>query len=259
MEGIAETLKIWGATLEFEGETIWRDLNLEVAPGEFIAIIGSNGSGKTSLLKAIIGQNQLTAGTIERDDAMAYIPQSRGVESNLKLRVRDLVGFGFDGQRWLGWLHAGKRRKVVNAALAAIGLAEKANQSVAGLSGGEFQRVRIGQAMVSHPRLILADEPLSALDLKQQKSVVETLNRMRVEHGASVLFVTHDVNPILDVVDRVLYLANGGFRIGKPDEVLSSQVLSELYQTPVDVVRNQGRIVVVGTTDHDHHHDEVWS
>jgi zinc/manganese transport system ATP-binding protein len=73
-----------------------------------------------------------------------------------------------------------------------------------------------------------------------------------------VLFVTHDVNPVLDMVDRVLYLANGKFRIGTPDEVLRSEVLSELYGTPIDVVRNQGRIVVLGTHEHDHHPDEEW-
>ena len=72
------------------------------------------------------------------------------------------------------------------------------------------------------------------------------------------MFVTHDVNPILEYVDRVLYLANGRFKIGKPDEVLRSEVLSELYGTPVDVVPNQGRIVVVGTQDHHHHPDEEW-
>ena len=113
--------------------------------------------------------------------------------------------------------------------------------------------------MIGAPRLILADEPLSALDPQQQKTIADLLDRERREHDSAVLFVTHDVNPVLDYVDRVLYLANGKFSIGTPDQVLRSEVLSELYGTPVDVVRNQGRIVVIGTHEHDHHPDEEWS
>jgi zinc/manganese transport system ATP-binding protein len=134
-----------------------------------------------------------------------------------------------------------------------------ADKKVGELSGGELQRLRVGQAVIGEPDLILADEPLSALDLAQQKTIADLLDQERQEHNAAVLFVTHDVNPILSMVDRVLYLANGKFKIGTPDEVLRSDVLSELYGTPVDVLRNQGRIVVVGTQEHDHHDHEEWS
>ena len=106
--------------------------------------------------------------------------------------------------------------------------------------------------------MILADEPLSALDLTQQAIIADLLDRERKDHSAAVLFVTHDVNPVLGMVDRVLYLAGGKFKIGTPDEVLRSDVLSELYGSQIDVVRNQGRVVVVGTQTHDHHHDEEW-
>jgi zinc/manganese transport system ATP-binding protein len=150
-------------------------------------------------------------------------------------------------------------RKKIEAALAATGVAEYANQPFGSLSGGEQQRVRVAQAVVGDPLLLLCDEPLSALDLQQQKAVSELIQQQAKAHGAAVLFVTHDVNPVLDMVDRVLYLANGKFKIGSPDEVFRSEVLSELYETQVDVVRNQGRIVVVGTQTHDHHPDEVWS
>ena len=112
--------------------------------------------------------------------------------------------------------------------------------------------------MIGKPALLLADEPLTALDLNQQQVVCELIDQERRANQMAVLFVTHDVNPILGMVDRVLYLANGQFRIGSPDEVLRSEVLSELYGTQVDVLRNQGRIVVVGTHDHEHHPDEEW-
>jgi zinc/manganese transport system ATP-binding protein len=114
--------------------------------------------------------------------------------------------------------------------------------------------------VVDEPDLILADEPLSALDLAQQRTLADLIDQERKDHSAAVLFVTHDVNPVLEMVDRVLYLANGAFKIGTPDAVLRSEVLSELYGTPVDVVRNQGRIAVLGAhgADHEHHAHEEW-
>ena len=123
------------------------------------------------------------------------------------------------------------------------------------MSGGEQQRLRIGQALAGEPRLLLCDEPLSSLDLHAQRVVTELIDRHRRERGYGVLFVTHDVNPILDRVDRVLYLAGHHFRIGTPDEVLRSEVLSELYDSPVDVIRAGGRVVIVGAPDEHHLHD----
>lgn len=260
-------LEIKNATLAFGEHVLWRDLNLSVAPGEFIAVIGSNGSGKTSLLKAILGQVQLSQGEIEihgkpakaGGDDIGYIPQHRSLDQAGNLLAKDLVRMGLDGHRFgLPLPKAQANRKVMHT-LEQIGATELAGKSVGSLSGGQVQRLRVGQAVIGEPHLILADEPLSALDLNQQKLISELIDAEHKRTKAAVLFVTHDVNPILEMVDRVLYLANGHFRIGTPDEVLRSEVLSELYQTPIDVVRNQGRIVVVGTHEHDHHPDEVWS
>jgi zinc/manganese transport system ATP-binding protein len=174
------------------------------------------------------------------------------------MRARDLLRLGFDGHRAGIPLPTKKVRDRVNHVLDCIDGHALADKAVGTLSGGQLQRFRVGQAVIGNPSLILADEPLSALDLHQQQAVANLLDEERQEHQAAVLFVTHDVNPILGMVDRVLYLANGRFRIGTPDEVLRSEVLSELYGTQVDVVRNQGRIVVVGTHDHEHHPDEEW-
>lgn len=269
-------LSISNASLNFGDRTLWSKLNLEVKPHEFIAIIGSNGSGKTTLLKAILGQLPLAEGSIKvqgrsvrnnrgqrGNGRVGYIPQNRAMDAGLPLRGRDLLHLGLDGHRF-GLPHllfskaSRDHKRRVTRMLEAVGATEYANKKVGSLSGGELQRLRVGQAVIGEPHLILADEPLSALDLHQQRNIAELLNRERIEHDAAVLFVTHDVNPVLDMVDRVLYLANGKFSIGTPDEVLRSDVLSELYGTPVDVVRNQGRIVVVGTHEHDHHPDEEW-
>jgi zinc/manganese transport system ATP-binding protein len=130
---------------------------------------------------------------------------------------------------------------------------------VGNLSGGEQQRLRVAQALAGDPALLLCDEPLLSLDLQHQRGVSELIDRRRREHDSAVVFVTHDVNPVLGMVDRVLYLAGGRFREGTPDDVLRSEVLTDLYGTPVDVIRSRGRIVVVGIPDAETHahHDHV--
>jgi zinc/manganese transport system ATP-binding protein len=265
-------LQIQHATLGYEGRAVWTDLNLDVAPGEFIAIIGTNGSGKTSLLRAILGQERLNAGRIllggkpvgHGSRAIGYIPQGRALDQNTPLLARDLLSMGLTGHRYGLPLGSRKAKARVEHILDCIDGHQLASLPVGQLSGGQLQRFRVGQAVIDEPDLILADEPLSALDLAQQGILAELIDRERKDHEAAVLFVTHDVNPVLSMVDRVLYLANGQFKIGTPDEVLRSDVLTELYGTPIDVVRNQGRIVVVGTPhsahhpDHEHTGDEVW-
>lgn len=259
-------LQIHNATLTIDGKQLWSGLNLDVAPGEFIAVIGSNGSGKTSLLKAILGQLKLDSGEIKLDGEpiglgnsnIGYIPQQRALEEASDVLVSDLVRFGLAGHKLGFFLPSIKAKKKVIEALRCADAEDFASRSFGKLSGGEQQRVRIAQAIVSEPKLLLCDEPLSALDMQQQQIVSTLIKREAKEHETAVLFVTHDVNPVLDMVDRVLYLANGRFSIGSPDEVLTSEMLTKLYGTPVDVLRNQGRIVVVGATEHDHHPGEVW-
>jgi zinc/manganese transport system ATP-binding protein len=188
---------------------------------------------------------------------IGYVPQHRAVDSGLPLRVIDAVRFGLDGHSYGIPLPSLSKRKLALEALRSVDAESLAQKPVGSLSGGEMQRVRVAQALISHPRLILADEPLSALDLHHQQ-VVSSLIAERRQEGTAVLFVTHDVNPVIDYVDRVLYLAQGKYSIGTPDEVLRSEVLSDLYGAEIDVVRNQGRIVVLGAHDHDHHEDEEW-
>lgn len=257
-------LSVRDAQLTLGARTLWSELELDVAPGEFIAVLGANGSGKTSLLRAILGQHQLARGEIRLsgdpvrrgDRRIGYIPQQRGQDPALRIRGRDLVQLGVDGERWgPGWPTRARRERV-DELLDAVGAAHYAKVPVALLSGGEQQRLRIGQALAGDPQLMLCDEPLGSLDLRAQRLVSELIDRHRRERGFGVLFVTHDVNPLLGIVDRVLYLAGGRFRIGTPDEVLTSAVLSELYLAEIDVIRSHGRVIIVGTPDNAHHAHE---
>ena len=264
-------LSIRSATLSFGDRELWRNLNLDVQPGEFLAVLGPNGTGKTSLLKTILGQQKLTSGTIEflgepvhrGSRRIGYIPQQKLLEQGTPLRARDLVSFGVNGTRWGLPINSKATRKRVDEVLESVGATAYAKVPVAMLSGGEQQRVRVGQAIAGDPRLLLCDEPLISLDLNHQRGVSELIDQQRKTLDTAVVFVTHDINPILPMVDRVLYLAGGRFRIGTPDEVLRSEVLSYMYDTPVEVIRSRGRIVVLGAPEgygvHDHleHHVEA--
>ncbi|MBP2413848.1 zinc/manganese transport system ATP-binding protein [Arthrobacter stackebrandtii] len=245
------------ATLKYGSRTLWQDLNLEVLPGEFLAVLGANGSGKTSFLKILLGQAPLSAGQVMLDGAPAgrgsrtigYVPQQKGFPADTALRARDLVGLGVDGHKWGIRLRGKAYRQRVDELLEQVGAASYGKIPVGMLSGGEQQRLRIAQAIASRPKVLLCDEPLLSLDLNHQKEVSALVGRQAKGNGTAVVFVTHEINPILDHVDRVLYLAGGRFMLGTPSEVMRTEVLSELYGTRVEVLEMDGRLVVVGTPD----------
>lgn len=257
-------LQITQGALGFGGRTLWRSLDLVVEPGEFLAVLGSNGSGKTSLLRAILGQQPLDEGSIliggepvrRGDRRIGYIPQQRMIAPGTPLRGRDLVTLGIAGHRFGLPVTSAATRRRAESAIEAVGASRYADRPMGDLSGGEQQRLRVAQATASDPLLLLADEPLTSLDLAHQRGVAELIDRQRREHETAVVFVTHDVNPVLGMVDRILYLAQGRFTIGAPDEVLRSDVLSALYGTPVEVFRRDGRVFVAGGIESAHHHDE---
>jgi zinc/manganese transport system ATP-binding protein len=264
----APPLQITGGALRRGDRELWSGLDLTVAPGELVAVLGPSGSGKTTLLRAILGLEPLTAGSVRAlgedvrgrgNRRIGYVPQQHPLPPETALRGRDLVALGIDGHRFgLPFPRRGERARI-DRIIEAIGAGDFADDPVGLLSGGEQQRLRIGQALADEPRLLLCDEPLTSLDLANQQAVVGLIDRHRRETGAAVLLVTHDINPVLGLVDRILYLANGRFTLGRPDEVLDSRVLTELYGAPVFVLRAGNRLVVVGAPDAEeshHHHSQ---
>jgi zinc/manganese transport system ATP-binding protein len=259
---VAPVLELVDAALAFGDRTVWSGLDLAVEPGEFVTVLGPNGSGKTSLLRVVLGQLAVSEGHVavlghpprRGSRAVGYVPQQRIVDPATPVRARDLVRLGVDGDRWGPGRH--NRRAQVDELLAAVGATEYADVPVGMLSGGEQQRVRIAQALASDPAILLCDEPLLSLDLRRQDEVTALIDATRRATGTAVLFVTHEVNPVLPYTDRVLYLAPAGHAAGAPGDVLTSERLTALYGSPIDVVRTQGRVLIVGDDRHVHHVEE---
>lgn len=251
-------ISLIGARLAFGDRILWDDLDLSVSPGEFIAVLGPNGTGKTSLLKVLLGQQLLSAGAALVDGKevtsgsgdIGYVPQHRPIDRDVMLVGRDLVRLGIDGNHWgvmpLRSAKRARRRAAVRQALAQVNGEPLADVRVGLMSGGELQRMRIAQALASDPMLLLCDEPLLALDPANAKLVAALIDRRRREAGTTVMVVTHEINTILPYVDRVLYLVDGRFRIGNVEQVMNTETLSTLYRADIQVVKVKDRYVVIG-------------
>ncbi|HYZ16612.1 MAG TPA: metal ABC transporter ATP-binding protein [Candidatus Acidoferrum sp.] len=250
---MSAAVTVEGLDVALGGRTVLSDISFSVQRGEFVGIIGSNGAGKTTLLRTLLGLVGASRGTasilgrpVRRGNReVAYVAQRTALDPDLPLRGRDFVAFGLDGERWGFALPTQRRRGRIAQALAAVGAERYADAPVGRLSGGEQQRLFIAQALLAEPKVLLLDEPLANLDMRSASEIVELVDRIRRERGVTVLLVTHDINPLARVMDRVVYLASGHAAVGSVDEVVREDVLSALYGYHVDVLRVDDRVVVL--------------
>jgi zinc/manganese transport system ATP-binding protein len=246
-------LELDGAGVWLSGREILHDVRFAVSPGELIGLIGSNGAGKTTIFRVILGLIAPTAGRVliggrprpRRNRSIGYVPQKIALDPDMPLRSRDLVALGLDGHRFGIPLPSRRRRGLVDEMLDAVDASGFADARVGSLSGGEQQRVLIAHALISRPSLLLLDEPLANLDLRSEQEVVNLLARLAKQQDLAVVISAHDLNPVLPVVDRVVYVAHGRVASGTTDEVVTTEVLSQLYGHHVDVIRLHGRVLVV--------------
>jgi zinc/manganese transport system ATP-binding protein len=248
-----DVLSVEDVTVDLGGRRVLDRVRFVLGEGEFTGLIGSNGAGKTTLFRVILGLQELSAGQVRlggrarnrRNPSIGYVPQKINLDPDMPLRARDLVGLGLDGHRLGIPLPSRRRRDLVDEMLAAVDGTRFADARVGTLSGGEQQRVMIAHALISRPRLLLLDEPLANLDIGSGREVVTLLARIAAEQRIAVLISAHDMNPLLPVMDRIVYLAEGRAASGTTDEVVRSDTLTALYGSPVEVLRVHGRILVV--------------
>ena len=248
-----EILRLDGVSVWLSGRQILDEVSFAIRAGEFTGLIGPNGAGKTTLLRVILGLQRAGAGQVTvlgqprspRSQPVGYVPQKVLLDPDMPMRARDLVALGFDGSRYGIRLPSRQRDQAVREMLHAVDAERFADARVGNLSGGEQQRVLIAQALISRPRLLLLDEPLANLDLRSGQEIISLLARIAREQQIAVLLSAHEMNPLLPVMDRVVYLAGGRAASGPADEVVTTDVLSRLYGHHVEVLRVHGRVLVV--------------
>ncbi len=249
----AEILRVDSVSVSLSGRQILDEVSFAIQAGEFTGLIGPNGAGKTTLLRVILGLQQAGSGQVTvlgrprspRSQPVGYVPQKVLLDPDMPMRARDLVALGIDGSRYGIRLPSRQRDQAVREMLHAVDAERFADARVGNLSGGEQQRVLIAQALISRPRLLLLDEPLANLDLRSGQDIISLLGRIAREQQIAVLLSAHEMNPLLPVMDRVVYVAGGRAASGPADEVVTTEVLSRLYGHHVEVLRVHGRVLVV--------------
>jgi len=242
-------------TAAYGTHIVWSGASFSIPIGSFTAVLGPNGGGKSTLIRMILGRLPPARGTLSvlsrpparGNPLIGYIPQRSTFDPELSIRGRDFVSLGIDGHRWGVRLPGGPAAAATERSLQAVSAEAYADRALGRLSGGEQQRLQLAQAMVGDPQLLLMDEPLSQLDVRNQRIIVQLIADLTRARSLTTLLIAHDVNPLLPHIDHVLYVAHGKVAMGRPNEIITSEALSEIYSSPVEVLKDRsGRVFVVG-------------
>ncbi|WKX70234.1 metal ABC transporter ATP-binding protein [Streptomyces sp. XD-27] len=227
-------ISLSGATASLGSRPVLRGVDLTVRQGEVVALLGANGSGKSTAVRAVVGRVPLTSGTLElfgvprrrfRDwSRIGYVPQRTTAASGVPATVREVVSAGRLARTGLG-LPRKPDRAAVDRALELVGMADRAKDSVNALSGGQHQRVLIARALAVEPELLIMDEPMAGVDHESQQVLADTL-RAQVAGGATVLLVLHELGPLEPLIDRAVVLRDGCVvHDGPPPEAVGQHAL----------------------------------
>jgi len=229
--------------------------SITIAPGEFVALLGPSGCGKTTVLRAVAGLEQLDEGQVlvGGDDITAVPPHRRNLGMVFQayslfpnMNALENVAFGLEVRR----MGTAQRRKRAGEVLELVGLATLAERYPHELSGGQQQRVALARALCVEPRLLLLDEPLSALDAKVRAQLRDEIRRIQLDLGITTLFVTHDQEEALSMADRVGVMRAGQLeQLGPPAEVYSSPATNFVAEFVGSVSRLPGVVVAPGSVD----------
>ena len=247
------------AVAGYEGNTVWSGATFDVGQGEFVAVIGPNGAGKTTMFRLLLGLQQPTRGTVRilgsqpkrGNPRIGYVPQRHGIDSETNIEALELVRLGLSGKDWGFNPFSRNDQKAALRALEGVGAADLAHSSLNQLSGGELQRVFLAEAVVGNPDILLLDEPLSNLDIRREKELVQLVNEVVRSRNVAALLIAHNINPLLPFLDKVIYLANGKVASGRPEDVLTSDSLTSLYGVQVEVLHDsKGNLAIIGTEEY---------
>lgn len=239
--------------LGYDQAVILRAFDAAIYPGEFIGVFGPNGAGKSTLLKAILGLIKPVSGEllvlnkpVKRGNVnIGYLPQMRSQIAYTQFSGRMFVASAMNGNRWGAPYLTRAQQLEIDRVIQLVEAERYANRPLYQLSGGERQRLLLAQTLLGSPQILLLDEPLANLDPRYQESLVDLVQRLQRELKITVLFTAHDVNPLLGVMNRVLYLARGNAALGTVQQIITSEQLTALYQAPIEVIQHQNRLFVI--------------
>jgi ABC-type Mn/Zn transport systems, ATPase component len=227
-------------SLNYGQRRVLKDIHLRIPTGSCTGIIGPNGSGKTSLIRSIVGLNQATQGKVHvfgksprrtwrRQQQIGYVPQLKSIDKNFPISVYEVVMLGRVGR--LGPLHFPKKEDhhIVSEALSRVKMIDMADRPIGQLSGGQQQRVFIARALAQQSKLLLLDEPATGLDIPTQQSIYELLEQLHGD-GITTLTTTHDLLALdFHHFGRILCLNEQVIAFGPPDKVLTPEILTKTF------------------------------
>lgn len=234
-------------TLGYGRQPVLSDISFEIPEGDFLGLVGPNGSGKTTILRAILGTLDPLSGTVTRapDLRFGYVPQRDQVDYGFPLKVVDVVLMGRYDRIGIGRRPSKEDRRLACAALDHVGIEALAEHPLSALSGGQKQRTLIARALVGKPNVLVLDEPTNGMDLVSTTQILGLVRELHERDRLTVLMVSHALNEVANYVERIALVTEGRFRIGPIDEILGEQVLSELYGIPVEVASIGGHRIVL--------------
>jgi ABC-type Mn2+/Zn2+ transport system ATPase subunit len=211
-------------------------VNFSINRGKKVAVVGPNGGGKSTLFNALAGLTPLTEGSLtiegkspeEAKGKISYVPQRDLINWNFPLSVKQVVEMGITTKKISNLFNRKKVNEKIKKALQDVGLEEKINNNIKSLSGGQLQRVLIARALAQDSEILLLDEAFSAVDIGAQEDIMQLINSINLD-GKTILIATHDVNNLEEKFDEVLCLNKHCCAYGDPSEVLTPEVIEEMY------------------------------
>ncbi len=254
-------LSLKQVTKRFGGLTAVNNVSFSVNEGEIVGIIGPNGAGKTTLLTVVNGLARIHRGTVhifgkkldrktirEIRKQVGYVPQHNKIDPRTPLSAREAVMIGRYGKIGLLAKPSKEDYEIVEDAIELVGMSEYAERSIGTLSGGQQQRITIARALAQKPKILLLDEPTSAIDLPSQKNILDLIRRIHTSEKLTTLFVTHNMSIAPQYCDRVVLMNEGKIcALGPVKEILTEKNLSEIYRSQISVFQHDSGLIIAPT------------
>lgn len=250
-------VKLTGVTAGYEQNIVLDNLSLAIAAGQFAGIVGPTASGKTTLLKIILGLHSIHSGTVQLHDStpankvkpgtIGYVPQLGSVDWNFPVTVEEVITMGLytNGRIW-PWLNAQECARVRDLAHR-LSIDDCLQYHISDISGGQRQRAFLARALINNPKLLILDEPTSGVDIKTQHEVLHLLSDINRE-GITIMLTTHDLNAVASHLPWIICFNRGIVAQGRPHDIFTNEIMTRTYGGDIVIVKYQGHLLIANST-----------